>query len=152
MNKYMLSVFVLLIALSGCSTDSGSFNDKDIRFKLVDKQLNSDSRSYSIEIKNSSKFQLTHLHLNLSYPIKQISGAKNNPFVVEGKTEKRPVHLNSDETANFTIFAPIKEVFANSNTIDIEHPDIELQGFVKAGKQEIPFQIAGELEAIIGEW
>jgi hypothetical protein len=77
MKSYMLICLILiLIALSGCSSKNERFDDKDISFKLVNVQSNSEFRSYAIEIKNNAKFELTHLSFYLSYPINQPNGSK----------------------------------------------------------------------------
>jgi hypothetical protein len=148
MKKYML-ICMLLIAITGCSSGNKSFDDKDISFKLINVEATSEFRSYVIEIKNNAEFELTHLNFYLSYPIKQQSGSKSNPFLIEGKTDKRPISLMSGESVQFTIFAPIKEVFSDSNLLNFEHPDIDLKGYVKQGNKEIPFQMGGGLEVFI---
>lgn len=51
----------------------------------------------------------------------------------------------------FLIDAPIKEVFGDTDLLDIEYPNIKLRGYYKDGKEEIPFGISGGLSVLIEE-
>jgi ABC-type molybdate transport system ATPase subunit len=152
MNRYLsICLLFLIIAISGCSTETIHFDDKNIRFKLVEVQITEESRSYVIEVENNALFEITHLNFHLTYPIKQANGHKGNPFGIEGKTDRRPVNLKPGESIRFAIDAPVKEVFSNTNLLDMDQPYIGLKGYVKEGNGEIPFQIVGGLEALVGK-
>ncbi|WP_067726985.1 hypothetical protein [Oceanobacillus damuensis] len=57
----------------------------------------------------------------------------------------RPANLNADKTMQFTVSAPISEVFTSTDLLDIENPSIELKGYVKEKNREIPFGMSGGL-------
>ncbi|WP_101330494.1 hypothetical protein [Halalkalibacillus sediminis] len=56
-------------------------------------------------------------------------------------------YVNIGETITFSIFAPLKDVFANTDSLEFENPSIELKGYVKDEKIEIQFGISGGLGA-----
>lgn len=146
----IFSAILLLGLLVGCSPSFDEFNDQKIMFNIVDTKSKSEYTSYTIEIKNETGFELTHLMLTMSYPIKKSNGTKENPFEIEGKAVNKinPLRLKSGESIQFSISAPIKEVFSDNDLLDFENPDVELKGFVKEGNKEIPFGIAGGLNIL----
>ena len=99
-----------------------------------------DYKTYSVEIKNNGRIDLFFVDLFLSYPIKQKNGWKGNPYKVEGKTEAgKPINIQPEQTTYFTIIAPIKEVFGDSDLLEIDHPYLELYGYTRNGGNYIPF-------------
>ena len=152
-KKYLIiSGFILFIlgALIGCS-DREAFNDDNIKFSIINIQSSSENKAYTIEVTNETGYELTHLEFFLSYPIKTENGSESNPFVIEGKPEalKKPLNIKSGESIKFSIVAPIKKVFSNSNLLDLENPSVELKGDVVIGKKEIPFGMIGGLDVIV---
>lgn len=127
---------------------------ENIVFNLVNIESTNEVNSYKIEITNETGFDLTHLILDLSYPIKMKNGSKDNPYTVEGEAENatRPVNLKSGESMNFSVIAPINEVFSDTDLLDFENPIIELQGYSEEGNSEIPFEIGGSLDALVGDY
>ncbi|MET0785192.1 MAG: hypothetical protein ABWY25_00600 [Paenisporosarcina sp.] len=149
--KYLIiSSMILLSTIVGCSSDKDHFNDENIIFTVVNTESSSEYNSYTIEIKNETGFELTHLMFNLSYPIKTSNGSKGNPFVLEGKADNtvRPVNLKSGEAIQFLITAPIKEVFSDNDLLDFENPSVDLKGYFKVRYEEIHFGIAGGLRVL----
>lgn len=144
----LFSSIMFLAVLFGCSNEQ--FNDENIAFTVVHTESTNEFKSYTIEIVNNTGFDLTHLRLNLTYPIKTSNGSKDNPFSVEGKADNltRQINLKTGETIVFTIFAPINEVFSNTELLDFENPNVNLIGFVKDGNEEIPFGISGGLNVL----
>lgn len=155
-NICFITLVILLGALYGCSDNKKGFDEENVTFNVVNSEATDEYKSYEIEIANNSGFNLSHLSLNLNYPIKTSKGSKSNPYVVQGTTEHstRPINLTSGETITFSIIAPIKEVFANSSLLDFEKPNIMLEGYYKDGEEEIPFGISGGINVLIlrGEW
>ncbi len=145
-----ITVMFLASLLVGCSPNLDEFNEDKIVFNVVDTKSTSEYTTYTIEIKNETGFELTHLMFTMSYPIKKSNGTKENPFEIEGKTinTTNPVTLKSGESIQFSISAPIKEVFSDNDLLDFENPDVELKGFVKEGNKEIPFGISGGLNVL----
>lgn len=146
----IFSAIILLGLLVGCSPNFAEFNDEKIVFNVVNTKSTSEYNSYTIEIENETGFELTHLMFTMSYPIRKSNGTKENPFEIEGKSGNtvNPVTLKSGESIQFSISAPIKEVFSDNDLLDFENPQIELKGFVKEGNKEIPFGIAGGLNIL----
>jgi len=105
-------------------------------------------RLFNIEVKNKTGFELSHLTFYLSYPIITANGTEGNPFVIQGEPDNlvRPVSLEFGDTIQYSIFAPVNKVFSSSDLLDFNNPTVELYGYVKEGKQEIPFGIVGGLE------
>jgi hypothetical protein len=155
-KKYLIliSSIMLLGVLFGCSTKKEQFNDENIIFNVVNTQSTNEFKSYTIEISNKTGFDLTHLTFTLSYPIKTSNGSKGNPFVVEGEADNstRPVNLISGETTKFSIFAPINEVFSDTDLLDFENPSVELKGYVREGNNEIPFGMSGGLSVFVDNY
>ncbi|KGR79082.1 hypothetical protein [Ureibacillus manganicus] len=146
----LIALFMLIGTIFGCSANKGEFDDKNIIFNVIKTETATENKFYKIEISNETGFDLTHLTFNLSYPIKTSNGSKSNPYVVEGKTDDiRPINLKSGEPITFSIYTPIQEVFANSNLLDFENPDIELEGYFKEGQEEIQFGIYGGLSVLV---
>ncbi len=150
-RKLSLIILIMLLAtIFGCSTNQEKFDDENIVFNVVKIEKTADDQYYIIEISNKTRFDLTHLTFNLSYPIKTSNGSKSNPYKVEGKTDSfRPINLKTGETISFSIYAPITEVFANSNLLDFDNPSINLKGYYKDGKKEIQFGISGGLRVLV---
>ncbi|MDX1772424.1 MAG: hypothetical protein R3328_12905, partial [Planococcaceae bacterium] len=121
-----ITAIIFVSLLVACSPSFDEFNDEKIMFNVVDTISTSEYTSYTIEIKNETGFELTHLIFTMSYPIKISNGNKENPFVIEGKTVNtvKPVTLKSGESIQFSISAPIKEVFSDNDLLDFENPDV----------------------------
>lgn len=145
---YVGFLLALLIGLPGCSTPTSHFDDTEIRIRLINSQANDQFRSYGFEIENHGDVTVEHINFYMSFPIKQGSGAKGNPFKIEARTEiNQPIVLKPDQKVNFTVFAPIKEVFGDSNLLDFEHPSIELKGYVR----EKGFSMSGGLDVFANQ-
>lgn len=84
-KQIITTSIILLGLLVGCSSNFDEFNDEKIIFTVVDSESTSEYNSYTIDIKNETGFELTHLMFTMSYPIKTSNGKKGNPFVIEGK-------------------------------------------------------------------
>jgi hypothetical protein len=155
-KKYMIliSSIILFGALFACSTKKENFNDENIIFNIVNSESTNEFNSYTIKISNKTGLDLTHLTFNLSYPIKTSNGSKGNPFVVEGKTDNgiRPVNLKSGKTIKYSIFVPIIEVFSDTDLLDFKNPSVDLKGYVREGKKEIPFEISGGLRILVNNY
>jgi hypothetical protein len=140
---------ILVVSITGCSQDTPKFNGKDIHFKLVNHKEFSGNEVYTIQIKNMSANELTHLEFYLSYPIKKENGSRENPFKIKGKTENITVNLIKGQSVQFTFNAPIKDVFGKTNLLDFKNPDIKLVGYIKKGDKEIPFAMGGGIYAFL---
>lgn len=139
----ILFLFILFsIVLVSCSSKSIKFDNNDIKINVINVKSVDGYKIYNIEIKNNGKVDLYFIDLYLSYPIKQLNGYKGNPYKVEGTTdESKPIYLNAKQAIKFEIITPIKEVFGDSNLLVLEHPYLELNGFIKDGGEYIPFGI-----------
>lgn len=96
--------------------------------------------------------ELTHLSLYLSYPIKLQKGSQSNPFEIKGKTNQAIVTLEKGQSAQFTFYAPIKQVFGDSTLLDFNTPEIELDGYTKQGNTETPFEMGGDLSLYLSQY
>ncbi len=71
--KYFTMFFLVMmtISFSGCSTKdiASSFNEKDIKIKLVHSESNNDYQSYEMEVTNTGKFEIGYLNFYLYYPV-----------------------------------------------------------------------------------
>jgi hypothetical protein len=143
---------IFLSLVSGCSTTPQRFDDKDVHFKLVNHQSMKGAEAYTIQISSTSPTELTHLSLYLGYPIKIPNGSKENPFSIKGRTNEAIVNLEKGQSAQFTFYAPIREVFGDSKLLDFNSPEIDLEGYTKEGNTEIPFEIGGALEVFVGKF
>lgn len=116
----------MLSVVSGCSSTTQRFDDKDLHFKLLSHQSMNGEDIYTIRISSTSSLKLTHLTMDLTYPIKTTTGSKWNPFSVAGKTSEQLVNLKRGQSTQFTFDAPIKEVFGDSKRLDFKNPEIKL--------------------------
>jgi len=135
-----------IVLLASCTvSEEIQFNDKDIKITLTNlKKQDEYSSSYTIEIKNEGQLELKNLYLFLYYPILTNNGSRTNPFKVEAKPDApSPINLKKGQRATFVIFAPHKEVFGDSELLDLENPAIELKGIVVRGGKELPFEKSG---------
>lgn len=151
MKNYHLFIIALILILSslfGCSAIKEQFNDEDIILNVINSETTEEYRAYGIELTNKTGFELTHLSMNLSYPIEDPSGSEVNPFVIEGKVDKlpKPINLKSGEAVIFSFLAPIKDVFDDTKTLNFESPNVKLEGYFKKGNEEIPFGMSGGLK------
>jgi hypothetical protein len=143
--KVSFLLILLVVLMSGCSnSNDAQFNDDDVKIKLIHSDSNDDYNSYSIEVMNEGQVEMRSVNFFLYYPIIQPNGSKGNPFKVEGKPDNgKPVNLKPGEKVVYSVIAPIKEVFGDSKLLDFKDPQIELNGLVKQGKNEIPFGMSG---------
>ncbi|MBD7984246.1 hypothetical protein H9649_06625 [Sporosarcina sp. Sa2YVA2] len=149
-NRLLIILSTVLFVLVGCSSIKEQFNDGNIVFNVVDTESTNEMQAYTIEIINKTGFDLTHLTFNLSYPIKTSNGSKSNPFGIEGKIDNStvPVNIKSGEATTFSVFAPIAEVFSDTDLLDFENPSVKLKGYFKGENREIPFAVSGYLNVL----
>ena len=120
----VLSLFLLLGVMVGCSEEIVEFNDKDIDFKVVHPDSN------AIKITNGTEFDLVHLTLKVSYPElteKNTYETREEFTISSGQTKELPIMLDLQKGIEFD---------------DLE---IDLNGNVLEGKEKIPFQMGGTL-------
>lgn len=151
LGLFLLSGAVLSL-VSGCSTPTQTFHEKDVHFKLVDQQSLNGGESYTIQITSTSPVELTDLTLYLSYPIKLQNGSQSNPFEIKGRASQLIVTLEKGQSAQFSFYAPINQVFGNSTLLDFNSPEINLEGYTKAGNTETPFEMGGALSMYLGQY
>ncbi len=144
---------ITLSVVSGCTTASQGFDNKDVHFKMLSHQsMPGGTEAYTIEVKSTSPLELTHLTMYLGYPIKKSTASQWNPFLLKGRTDKQVVNLQDGQSVQFAFYAPIKAVFGNSQFLDFKHPDIELDGFTKQGSKETPFEMEGDLRIYLTQY
>lgn len=153
----VIGIVLLSIILASCTNeetiDPPRFDDRDLRFNLLQSDNGFGHHSYVIEVQNAGKPKIGYLKLHVSYPIKQGSGSRSNPFRVEGTTNSNnPVILGEGDKATFQVNAPIKDVFGDSTLLDFDHPNLNFEGYVLEGDQVIPFGLGGGLDLIIREY
>ncbi|WP_027086133.1 hypothetical protein [Cohnella panacarvi] len=153
----VIGLALLMIILVSCTNeetiDPPRFDDRDLRFNLLQSDNSLGLQSYVIEVQNAGKLKIGYLKLYVSYPIKQESGSRSNPFRVEGKTRSNnPVMLGEGDKAIFQVDAPINDVFGDSALLDFDHPNLNFEGYVLEGDQIIPFGLGGGLELIIRDY
>ncbi|MBB3132269.1 hypothetical protein FHS19_006998 [Paenibacillus rhizosphaerae] len=152
MKSIKVFIFLLLtiVFLSSCSAkELPQFNDKDLKFNLIDSYSDFGNLVYDIEVQNTGKLRIGFLKLYIYYPIKEDNGSRSNPFKIEGKTDMNPTILETNEKTTFHIYAPIKDVFGDSALLDFENPVINFEGAVLEGDKEIPFSLGGSLDLIM---
>lgn len=138
--------FFLVLLITGCSTtEDYHFDDKNIKISLINQWINDQYRTYSFEVENTGKLEIKYLNFYLYYPVLVGNGGSTgNPFKIEGKADiSKPINLRTGEKITYSILAPIKGVFGNSKSLDFNHPQVELNGLVEQGKEDIPFEMNG---------
>ncbi|PZD97237.1 hypothetical protein DNH61_03620 [Paenibacillus sambharensis] len=142
-NFFLLLLMAVL--LSGYSNSNIlQFNDNDIEIELIASSTNDINKSYTIEVSNEGEVEIRNLNFFIYYPLVQPNGSKGNPFKIEGRTDaSKPINLKPREKVTYSITAPIKEVFGDSNLLDFNDPQVELIGTVKQGEDEVPFRMSG---------
>lgn len=154
MNPVKVFILSLLtIIMSSCSANEmPQFNDKDLKFNLINSDNDFGNPVYDIEVQNTGKYKIGFLKLYIYYPIKEDNGSKANPFKIEGKTYMNPTILETNEKTTFHIYAPIKDVFGDSTLLDFDNPVINFEGAVLEGEKEIPFSLGGSLDLIMKDY
>src|SRR5690606_2113256 len=156
MNRLMKLVpiaIALWLTASACSTDTAEpkrFDDSRLRISLLSSAVDESHRTYAIRIDNAGELPLYPLSAYLSFPVRTESGAKENPYRLEGKAAGgRPDQLGVGEWSTFDFLAPVGEVSGESELLDNAVPAFGLKGYTKPEGVEIPFELSGGLQVFI---
>ncbi|PZD97295.1 hypothetical protein DNH61_02775 [Paenibacillus sambharensis] len=141
------AMLLIVLIAAGCSGENSReterFNDRSLKFKLLDSRQNDALASYTLQVKNEGLFTVRHLRMYIDYPILTETGSMYNPYKLEGDAEGTgPYHLEPGDEITYRFITPVYEVFGEKG-LDYDNPSIELKGVVLEGDSEIPFTITG---------
>ncbi len=143
---YILIVSTLML-LIGCSPSvNEEFNDNDIKISMLSSKIRDEDQTYIFEVINEGYIELSHLSLELYYPVLIANGTKSNPFTLQGRAESNfKINLKKGEKVSFSFYAPVKEVFGDSSLLDFNKPQLKIKGFAIVNKSEVPFEKSGDI-------
>lgn len=118
------------------------FDDENIIIELVDAQPNNELQSNTIKITNETGFDLANLSLKISYTLSE-ENSDNSNNKIKSFEFMEDFNIKSGEAKEFSIPRAFEEGIA---AIDLE---IDLKGNVVERNEEIPFEIAGSLRALV---
>lgn len=138
MKKFIsFAILIIILLVAGCSIETVSTKDTrkiivtSAKYEQVDGNL-----LYNFTIKNNSSYSIKQNAIYFSYNIKTKNGVKSNPFKIEAKGNK--IEVKPKENVTVSVVVP-KDVELPKDSWDIEHPNLEMKGFLKEVKKENHF-------------
>ncbi|MGE5627649.1 MAG: hypothetical protein ACM3X7_05970 [Solirubrobacterales bacterium] len=115
-------------------------NGDIVDIKVTYKQSGKDGTSYTIVVKNISKYIIKQNSFYVSYPIKYGSSHTMNKCKAETTGNKLNIKPNEEVTLN--AFIPI-ENYKNNENLDISEPDYEMKGYLGEVSEMNHFEESG---------
>ncbi|MFC4600842.1 hypothetical protein [Cohnella hongkongensis] len=149
MSRSLLSLIlvslILIILLTGCNSEPQvEPTDLDlIKIEIIEKSKMPNGITYSMKLKNLSKFTIAQNNVYISYPIKTSAGSKGNEFKIEAKNNR--LQIEPDEEIFLSAFAPI-ENYEENQKLDTENFNLEIIGYIEEVKETRRFQKIGGIE------
>lgn len=149
-----LVLLACLAFVPGCAVRSNApfnFDANKVEIKIAGVQKMPGGLAYQLILRNNSGYSLKHTEVFLSYAISDTRGGmKDNPFKVLAQSPAGLTNIiKPGEVCNFTVFAPIAEVFGDNGRLDFAHPFLEVRGYVLNGRDEMFFM---KQERDMAEW
>lgn len=144
MKKYtvLFCIIIFLSLMVSCTENKEVFDDEKIIFELVNAQSNNELQSNTIKITNETGFDLANLSMRISHPLSE-ENSDNSNNEIESFEFMEDFNIKSGEAKEFSIPLTLKE---GIEAIDLE---MDLEGNVVARNEQIPFEIAGSLRALV---
>jgi hypothetical protein len=139
MIKFTLLSILIILVLSGCQSDNlTSTQSEKIKLEIISTTNQPEGVSYSIKLTNNSGHVIKQNNIYVSFPIKTQNGTQGNPFKIEATGKKLNIKNNEEIIVN--VFA-LKKVYEGNSNLDIDHPYVEIKGYIDQLKSENLFNI-----------
>jgi hypothetical protein len=99
--------------------------------------------TYTFKVHNESKYIIKQNTIYMYFNIKTPNEDKENPFKIE--TEGNKLNIKPNEQFIITATVPKTDVL-QTNLLDMEHPEIEMKGYVEEVSDSHLFQITFRVE------
>ena len=145
MNLKLVTSFILTLLLAGCVSEKNSTVDDmgKIELELIEQKTLEEGISYSIKLTNGSDSIIKQNTVFVSFPIKiDENGYKGNQYTVEAKGNK--LDIKSGEKITLDVFMPFEGI-GDKSLLGIDHPHIQLKGYLDTVDDEHHFTIGGSL-------
>jgi len=144
-SALLIVLLILIGGFFGCREFSAAQSRVDIN-KIKITQLNSSELptgiSYSFKLRNGTGHTIKQNTVYLSFPIKNLKGVSTNNFKIEAAGNKLDIKPNEELTLSF--FCQ-REDYVNNASLDIQHPNLEIKGFIDTVTEENHFEKSGGL-------
>lgn len=159
MNRKRILIIALFVTLTILSVGGGFFlvksangkeiNDKDIStnidritIRIINTQRDYSGTSYTLVLKNASRYLIKQNSVYLSYPIIQGESRQTNKCKVEAAGNNIDIKPNEEVTLN--VFIP-SEDYKDNNKIDSNRPQFEIEGYLNEINTLTHFGKSGDL-------
>ncbi|WP_059053893.1 hypothetical protein [Paenibacillus senegalimassiliensis] len=139
-------LFVFLFLVS-CGNDTFNLSDvvDHVQLEIVERKEDHRGITYTLILKNNSDQIIKQNNVFLSYPIKTSTGTRSNEFKIEAENNK--LNIKPKEEVLLSVFAP-REMYESNIHIDINEPNIKIEGFINEVNQENEFFKGGGFKAM----
>jgi hypothetical protein len=142
--RLLLSVVVLVIILSGCSSKVTHKDIDNIKIEVIRETVLPEGISYALKLKNDSGEIIIQNNVYVSYPITNAEGTqhKSSNWKVEAKGNLLNIKPGQEVVLNVFMEA---EYYKYNNLIDVERPNIEIIGYLNKLDADNQFVMAGSV-------
>ena len=126
----------------GISNKDISTNIDRITIRIANTQRNYSGTSYTLELKNASRYLIKQNSVYLSYPIIQGESRQTNSCKVEATGNKIDIKPNEEVTLH--VFIPCED-YKDNNKIDSNQPQFEIEGYLNEINTLTHFGKSGDL-------
>jgi hypothetical protein len=142
--RLLLSVVLLGIILSGCSSKVTHKDIDNIKIEVIRETVLPGGISYALKLKNDSGEIIIQNNVYVSYPITNAEGTqhKSSNWKVEAKGNQLNIKPGQEVVLNVFMEA---EYYKYNNLIDVERPNIEVIGYLNKLDADNQFAMAGSV-------
>jgi len=142
--RLLLSVVLLGIILSGCSSKVTHKDIDNIKIEVIRETVLPGGISYALKLKNDSGEIIIQNNVYVSYPITNAEGTqhKSSNWKVEAKGNQLNIKPGQEVVLNVFMEA---EYYKYNNLIDVERPNIEVIGYLNKLDVDNQFAMAGSV-------
>lgn len=149
----IVSVILIVIFLAGCNNDN-IVSEKDmltideeiIDIKIINKSELESGMYYTLEVNNVGRKMIKHVDIDLGFDIKEGISAEGamGPIMFPAIPNDTTLNIKTGEKRTVRVYIPIGLV--NSDKLDMDDIQINVEGYVSEMKVENRFQIRGSIE------
>jgi hypothetical protein len=118
-----------------------STNIDRITIRIIKTQRDYSGTSYSLELKNASRYLIKQNSVYISYPIIQDQSRQTNKCKVEATGNK--IDIKPDEEITLNAFIPCEDYKDNTKT-DSNQPQFEIEGYLNEINTLTHFEKSGD--------
>jgi hypothetical protein len=119
-----------------------STNIDRITIRIINTQRNYSGTSYTLELKNASRYLIKQNSVYLSYPIIQGESRQTNKCKIEATGNK--IDIKPNEEVPLNVFIPCED-YKDNTKIDSNQPQFEIEGYLNEISTLTHFGKSGDL-------